>query len=645
MCDIRSVEHLVGIDFGDGETTASVISFDNEGNSKPVRSLNIFDRNTPDKQKVESCIYQKSNGDWEIASIDDHFSMPSLKSNFKNKPSELLRQQKMVQEQGLPECEQKLFQLKTFVKLVFDKIIKNNTCLQYNRETKERNFILVAACPSRWAQDIMTPCLENKEEIMAYKALLNEVIPIDAVIKESDAAFFHFLDQGLFPADGTKSLVIDYGSSTIDYTLFSIENGNKKADSDGSNITDLGASKVEAAIQEHLETTPGKMAVFQNAKNTWKDLCQRYNVSDAFWEPAIRHNLKDAKESYYGANLEGITIHKLLSSIWRGRLTAEEENALMTCYFYHSTLSQSDIEDENTGCLRYYKNKVRAEFFRIAERWSPDHIIITGGASRMPWVEEEVKNAFSYSTRDLSVMVDKDTPSYVVSHGIARYLLAYRKFMLQFDQLEKNLALSYELTDSAIRNHLQNAFNLAVENKYTQKLKAILLDYRNRHVNTSINDLAQTIANFHLNIANSFTQIDFQECNDIITKYLSDKYSSIVSKEINKLFTNSFHIQLSIPVSLPFKNLLGGFVIITGPVVKQLQTILSRSRFFSFPSLIYKAIPRNDDDRDYIASHFPTELNATLTNNSWTNQVVAIRNTVKNSISMLRDQIPFTLYE
>lgn len=645
MSDIRTAAYLVGIDFGDGETTASVISFDHEGRSLPVRSLNIFDLSMPDRQKVESCIYQKKDGSWDLAFNDTHFSRLSLKTNFKNKPSELRRQKEATISNGLPECEQKEFQLKTFIKLVFERILENNPDLRYDPETQEKNFYLVAACPSKWAIDPMVSELEQSDEINAYKNLMCEVIPIDAVIKESDAAFYHFLDQKLFPSDNTESLVIDFGSSTIDYTLFRIHDGTKEALSDGSRSRDLGASKVEAAFQEYLESSDGTHDTFQAAKDKWDEMCQVHHVSHMFWEPAIRHNLKMAKEGYYGARMSEMPVHVPLTAIWAAPDASGK--IPMTCLFYNTSLTATEIEDEDHGCLKDYKEAVQVEFSRIAAKWNPDHIIITGGASRMPWVREAVIKAFSSDGKLVSVEVDKITPSYVVSHGCAQYLLAYRKFMLEFDRLEQEIADWDELkSDFIIRLRLEKAFNDAIGPKYTELLKQLLDEYRRGDCDKSISGFGAILKDFKLTISEKYSPQDIQHCNHMASEYLSALYAGLVSDKVNQVFSRSFSIDIKVPIRINFTNLISSFQIIRNTSEERfLQEILAQNYWHHIPGCIMTLDPRKDSDREFIVNHYPVQLNATLREDSWDDEVNAIRTCVKTSVSELRKQIPFTLYE
>lgn len=647
MSDIRKVEHLVGIDFGDGETTASVISFDKNGNSKEVQSLNIFNIGTPNRQKVESCIYQKPDGTWELASNDIHFSKPSLKTNFKNMPSELRKQKEYAIEKEWPEYEQKEFQLKTFVKLVFDRILKNNSSLWYDPETKEKNFYLIAACPSKWAKDSSDANLDDDKEILAYKSLLNEVIPVDSVIKESDAAFFHFITEERFPIDGSKSLVIDFGSSTIDYTLFCIKDGKKSTQSDGSSIRDLGASKVEATIQEYLETTPGTMEDFQAAKDKWKELCQRHNETNVEWEPAIRHNLKQAKEGYYSSNLSEMNLNVPLKSIWDRGFTKEESEELKPFYFYCTHLPESAIEDEQTGCLKGYKESVRAEFMRIAANWNPDHIIITGGASRMPWVEKEVRRAFEPGNENVTVKVDTETPSFIVSHGCARYLLAYRNFTLKFDSLEQRIAQADYMSDTKIRAALNNVFNSSMKSIIEKRLKEILQDYADSPINASFYTLARKIDDFHKNTSDYLTKANFLHANLLASDKLSDFFSSKVAEDINSVFEDSFGIPIRIPVSIDFDDCYDENLHIEDSL-EQVDWIIrhaySNALFFSIPGFVNMDKARDKSERRILVENYPIDYILNPQDN-YSKEISELKQTVKESVAKLRTQIPFALYE
>ena len=625
---INDATFLVGIDFGDGETTASCI----EIGKKDVRSLNILNASLPDSQKVESCIYKEKSGKWTLATDDAHFSSTSLRMNFKNRPS------------VLKNNEDDYDAFKRFVQIVFELILDNNkTNLHYDRKTGKRNFYLAIACPSRWAKDPWSSSLDNDTEVISYLQIIQDIIPVDSIIKESDAAFFHFLDQGVFPTKDATSLVIDYGSSTIDYTFFKLVNGEKHTESDGSKSTEFGASKVEAAILDFIEKE--HQVQFDNAVAAFNDRFQGQQIKDIpKWEPYVRHYLKARKEKYYSGYLYSQGLPKLKFELDDFQDIDFPEN----CEFFNikNGIAKDVIENK---ILKQYKERITKEFCRLASKckpdWIPDFIMITGGASRMPWVEDIVRDCFLPLNPNLRIKVDQDTPSYVVSHGIVRYLRAFHDFTLAYDSLEKQITESYWLTDSGIRSKLLDAFKEAVGPVYSRELYSLLKSFENGDFTNDLRTLASKIKDFNANLSNYFSHDDIITCNKVATAFLRKAYSELVQEKVQEVFKDSFKLELAIPISINLSAILSNFYIDGNNYEDRVKSAYAPHTFTEMPGLVSLDTYRDSSDRHYIAEHYPRDLSGvTLSQNHWGSEVDMIRESVINAVHEARKKIPFTLY-
>lgn len=634
---ITEANFLVGIDFGDGETTASCI----EVGINDVKSLNILNASLPDSQKVESCIYKEKNSEeWTLATEDAHFSSTSLRMNFKHRPS-------ILQSEG---NSGDLDALTNFVRIVFNLLLENNTKLVYNNETGERNFYLAIACPSRWAKDAWSSSLDDDTEVKSYLQIIQDIIPVDTIIKESDAAFFHFLDQGKFPASGATSLVIDFGSSTIDYTFFKLVDGEKRTVSDGSESTEFGASKVESAILDYIEKEHQDQ--FNKTIDVFNSFFRENSISNDVpkWEPYVRHYLKTRKEKYYSGFLYSKGFPKLKIELDDFQDYDFHENSV---FFNVNGIPKNTIEDK---ILKQYKDRIKNEFGRLISKcksnnWMPDFIMITGGASRMPWVKDVVRDCFSPYNPNVEIEVDQDTPSYVVSHGIVRYLRAYRDFETTYGDpgapddslLMKEIAKS--LTDSAIRSILLDAFIKATTPIYSRELKIILKDFEDGVFTCTFRTLAEKITNFKANLSDYFDDKDLLRCNEVATAYIRDKYINIIQEKVQNVFRTNFKLDITIPIQINLSTILSRFSITGSNHQADIQLAYAPNTSLGIPEFVSLDRDRDQSERHYIAEHYPKDLSdIKLSEESWDSVVDMIRNAVLNSVSEAKKRIPFTLY-
>lgn len=119
---------------------------------------------------------------------------------------------------------------------------------------------------------------------------------------------------------------------------------------------------------------------------------------------------------------------------------------------YRQTLMQ-DLTDEK---LRLEKEQIGV----------PKVVVLTGGASRMPWLQKLVKDVFTES----QVYRDSE-PSYVVSDGVAYYAHALYQLKLQVKGVIDDFWKKYD--DQKLANMIWEQFNISLRNKQLPKIKAI----------------------------------------------------------------------------------------------------------------------------------------------------------------------------
>lgn len=415
--------YLIGIDFGHGETTASFYS--TNSTKGMVGRLHILDGQTPESCKVESAVCRNKTGDWQFAKDIRDYALPDFTLHFKAPMNEITPKNKEA--------------FGAFIKLVFEHIVQNQSFLNYNPVTGERNFEIYVACPSGWGMD-------DANQIQEYKKFVSGIIPVDWIIKESDAAYFKFKAEKDF--SDSSVLVIDIGSSTIDFTAY-----DTKALKPSTEGKKHGASAVENLIYKYFEEHD---VDFNNAKREAEEKCTANKLN---WRNAVVHYVKKQKEDFYTLekddltlDLSNVCICNVKGRVFDGNMLSKEQLEDEILSPYRQTLLQ-DLNDEK---LRLEKEQIGV----------PKVVVLTGGASRMPWLQKLVKDVFTESE------VYRDTePSYVVSDGVACYAHALYQLKLQVKGVIDDFWKKYD--DQKLANMIWEQFNISLRNKQLPKIKAI----------------------------------------------------------------------------------------------------------------------------------------------------------------------------
>lgn len=423
--------YLIGIDFGHGETTASL--YDTENNRGTVERLHILDGNTPESCKVESAVCRnKTTGEWQFARDIREYALPDFTLHFKAPMNEITPKNKEA--------------FAAFIKLVFEHILKNRTDLHYNPVTDERNFELYAACPSCW----------DDSQIKEYKNFISDIIPIDWIIKESDAAYFKFNVEKKADQKPNQNfsdfsvLVIDIGSSTIDFTAYDT-NAPKPIPPYGEKH---GASAVENLIYKYFDEYD---ANFKGAKQDAEVICASHNLN---WHNAVVHHIKNAKEYFYTNEFD-----VCLLDLSNRSICYDVGSRIFDTY----PLKKEQLEDE---ILVPYRKTLFQDLNAVKlcleneQIGTPQIVVLTGGASRMPWFQKLVKDVFS----DSKVYRDRE-PSYVVSDGIAYYAYAHYQLKPRVENVIAEFWAEYD--DNKLAELIWEQFNVSLRNKQLPKIRVI----------------------------------------------------------------------------------------------------------------------------------------------------------------------------
>lgn len=413
-----NTKYVIGIDFGHGETAAAVYDIAKKG--KPEK-INI----RPGKDVVPSAvaiILQEGRksiviGEEAVDWIESARQTETFQISFKKRPS-------------LMNAEEKTMMV-SFMKGVYNGIRLENVTLNDN------NHVVFIARPSNRSWD--------KEEELYVDMATEAGIPVAGVYKESIAAYYRARTTVMTDIDEHAKkggvLIVDYGSSTIDFTY--LNNSLTQPIVEGTEGTDLGASIVEDLIMSN------------SLKNCKYEEFQKFNrlyghnpKSNSY--NAMLFRFRKAKEEFYSKKTSvffscPIDLYDLTATEKEQcgepdlsrtfKIASEDLKVLLQPYIDKVTKAVSEFKTEYLN-----ENKVSCVF-------------LTGGASSMDFVRDIFMKVFELEEKFIP---GDNHPSSIVAEGAAH--LGYLFFTYKSKEIEfKNT-----------RDNILNNFN------WHQELNAII---------------------------------------------------------------------------------------------------------------------------------------------------------------------------
>lgn len=373
--------YIVGIDYGHGETAAWVVPLkaDNPaGLSLEGTSLRLRASNNVEDQKLPSVVYYDKSGNYFLTAKPGC----GMSGGMKGRVSSLDNRQRT--------------HYKKYIKLIVETLLDLNSDI-LKIENGVANFRLCMASPTRWNDD------EKKE----YLELFNEALaPLNLrfewIINESDAAYFTFNDKTAGP--DKCSLVIDYGSSTIDYTV--MKNGRKISNDDWSN-QQLGASNIEKTMFESFTPQPDGSGRDDLLAIT-RSLLSNNGLLHIDPQQFLICELRMQKESDYTI---GLTDFELIY-----RFTKPTADSAFSRPLYEFRGNYDKVTTDYREVVERDLIGLRQNIKNVNGGKDPDSIVLSGGASIMRWFKDLVRKVFG----DNEYLEDRN-PSFVVAKGIALY--------------------------------------------------------------------------------------------------------------------------------------------------------------------------------------------------------------------------------
>lgn len=437
--------YIIGFDLGHGQCSVAKLLIAGNGNTEDL----CIKR---DRKLINSHLLQGVEGKWILDPTDRQINEAIQNLQQINAEGALTFEDSI--KEPIPLGDEKAAdrdkicnRIKTFLKQLFKTFDENN---QPGIIT-DPEYELYFACPSAWTD----------EEREAYETVINEALcdyqqstgehhpKTVKVIRESDAAYIasrkNWREYKL--PDNPHVLIIDFGSSTIDFTWYGdsdlVHDGDKK---------DAGASKVEKIFFYYLlqnESIASKLFDTITSKNKIGENNAKKLIITQLRKEKERFFSEFPNDGFYGADLR--TLVGNLGNTTFGPedfngYSVEKINEILSCNEDYLTVDNETFDGRN------YMGQVKEAFeeFKKSDKMQGrtiDAVVITGGASRMPFVEEIAREVFGTQIiKDL----DHDC-NFVVSRGTAIWGRYHYLASPKIEQINKKLAEDWGIiSDNAL---------------------------------------------------------------------------------------------------------------------------------------------------------------------------------------------------
>ena len=427
----------IGYDLGDGETITDITILDDNAVRTSVQTLFIPmempDNNTAG-QAIPTAFALDGNGKVMFASsiLNDPELYRRICINFKRCPSDLMKATDPRRTEELidlfhagwpapdlvPEADYARLTEFADAVITFTNAVFNDSkyCTRVHDAIISCDSVMFCVGhPTRW----------SRLDVAVYKAILSQSIlgagtyagkkselTLDA---ESRAAFLYVRDKtgATILPPGKAAVLIDIGSSTIDVTATTSDSRSHLYNS-GSNY--LGVRGIDFLIRDwyldRLKEDPDDWAVYQELIR-----------SNPTMEMALTLSCRKAKEEIYTVAAKRARIN--FADFAPVRLTQDTVNEMVHSQPVGRVLRETvGLPDEVAAALG---NRTWVELFRdflteqkaelAAQHIDVGRVILTGSASKMPFVKELVEEVFSELGED-GVLSDMN-PSRSISMGLA----------------------------------------------------------------------------------------------------------------------------------------------------------------------------------------------------------------------------------
>lgn len=399
--DVKSgkYSYIIGFDLGDGEISAAYWDLKNSGFSKPDDLKFDKDEHT----KLLSGFFIDDKGNANLGTVATMGSLREAKgglyTNFKIPPHRLKAGEKY---ENSDKTNLELMQtlLCEALKRIHDIALKD----KFYSDGKPKKGILAIGCPS--SPEWTSTGIDMEYANMLKLALME--CPLDlriVIMPESRASLVKVYKEKTALKNQIRNgvIVIDHGSSTLDITAIDFKDNTQYDFS-----IPLGANLIERKILRNAVTEYGR-----------KESDIKGGKSGVIFQ---RLDVRGAKEGCYSnpSGVYKIYIDYCDDDDQRIKITNES----MRTITHNDNVTYSTIE---TGPVTGSWAGLHKQFIldcldKAGENFNPKHfngvVILTGGASKMHFIEETICEIFNFTNPKDSMFVDPE-PSYCVSRGLA----------------------------------------------------------------------------------------------------------------------------------------------------------------------------------------------------------------------------------
>lgn len=504
----------IGYDLGDGESITDYISSKKTGDGEKTLFIEMSMPGIKEAGKAIPTVFgYNMKGELVFANqiLSDPELVHDIKINFKRRPLDLCKvmtNERQVEVLGIftkahafpsqrecPECytpgmDEFRKSVVTFTNAVFENKPYKESIRSNSIDCEE--IVFCVGHPTRW-NDLDVAIYESilKESVLGKKEYDGKKSNL-ILEKESRAAFLTVKDkmtQRVLPK-GTSALLIDIGSSTIDITALEADSRNFHYNS-GNNY--LGARSIDFIIKKmYLEKLQ------QGHPEEWNKYQELERFNESFGE-SVTLACRMAKEKMYADYFPDVSVKIDPDGVdFKMRARTSEIDEYIKNHSVADVLTESislpPEEQRRMGSknwVQLFRDFMIKEKSEISERSIKiGCIILTGSASKMPFVPEIVKEVFSELPSG-GVLADMN-PSRTISMGLALVGLSNDK-SAEF-QNDVNQLIDKELPRIIEKDlpNLAESLSSVIDREVTSIIKEHMGKWRSGNIET-MNDMTGRI--------------------------------------------------------------------------------------------------------------------------------------------------------
>lgn len=412
---------ILSIDFGHGETSASLLTTDADSRCEDV---GIFSINKP---TVPSYVMKDKNGKILVGEqVINYLGLHNVdeeivaRISWKKRPSQM---------------SEKEFELASnFMRMIYGKIVEQNAIA--------KSAVVWLALPSGWKtvrqnerSSIQEEISTNPEYIGFLKIAKNAGIDRVRILPESRAALIgiRIENPDLFMGDIINKgvVVVDAGSSTLDISYIKVdESGVINVRDDGFN---LGASLIDEMLLD---------AALDKKSNDEQKIIRTTLDDDLSLRTYVTSHFRLLKEDYFascGSVAAKVPVYfrskNCMFCLGDGFSLSGDMDS--TEHVWNKKRIELTVPLQYSKTGKTWKEHLRDCLMSVKNAWGIESLGIVafvGGASKMPFVVNVAKMVFG---ENVNLYHCSANPSLAVSHGIAyaaRAMMAAESFCVALDE-------------------------------------------------------------------------------------------------------------------------------------------------------------------------------------------------------------------